>query len=274
MYGNPPVLCYNGVSRMPSVTLDLPAEVLDAVNRLAQKLNVSRAEVLVRAVGVWAGADDLAAALAAERDRAGELERRVASLRGQEAAARTAARRAGAALDPLRDQLGVALQARRRAETEVRLARERAERAGHAADAAKREAQAAEARARAAEEREMAKSAAAVRDAEVARLRDHARELAVRMQTLEADLAHRVMQAGQAGKKAAAAAARATAAERKIPPLIRKLTQAEKAGFAAERQIGGLLRDRAKLREALKKLAREIAQAGAPPAAKPRRSVG
>jgi len=259
---------------MPSVTLDLPAEVLDAVNRLAQRLNVSRTEVLVRAVGAWAGADQLAAALATERARAAGLERRVASLSGQEAAARTAARHAETILGPLRDQLGLALQARRRAEAEVRLARDRAMLSAREADTAKREALAAETRARAAEERDMAKSAAAVRDAEVARLRDHARELAVRMQKLEADLAHRVMQANLAVKKAAVAGVRAAAAERRILPLTRKLAQAEKDGFAAERQIGGLLRDRAGLREALKKYSRELSRGGSPPAAKPRRGVG
>ena len=120
----------------------------------------------------------------------------------------------------------------------------------------------------------MAKSSAAVRDAEVARLRDHARELAMRMQKLEADLAHRVMQSTLAVQKAAAATARAIMAERRIPPLTRKLAQAQKDGFSAERQIGALLRDRAKLRESLRNLVREISRAGSPPPGKPRRSVG
>ncbi len=256
---------------MPAVTLDLPADVLDAVNLLARQYNVSRTEIFARAVGMWGRVEALEEALASHRDRLAEGERRSATLTALEARARAAARAATAGAEALRDELRVTLRGKRLAEAEIRVARDRAALAEARAGDARREAAAAEGRARAAEERDLAKSAEAARDAEVVRLRDHARELAVRMQRLETDLAHRAMETRMAVKKAAAAATRATAAERRLPPLTRQLAQSRKSEYAAERQIGVLLKDRAALREALRKLARELARAGTPAAKPPRR---
>jgi chromosome segregation protein len=244
---------------MPSVTLDLPADVLDAANRLARDLNCHRAEVFARAVAAWSRAGDLEHDLAAARDRADGLARRIVSLAAQEARVRAAARAAAGDLSDTREVLAAAVAARRRAEAEIRLARTRAAVAEADAADARRAVAAAERRARAAEEREMAKSAAAVRDAEVARLRDHARDLAVRMQALEADLAHARMESALAKKNARAAASRAAAAERKLPPLRKRFADAEREGFRAERQIGLLLRERARLRDELRRFARDIA---------------
>lgn len=245
---------------MPSVNLDLPQEALDEVARLAQQLNVHRVDVFVQAVAKLAQSFALEQELsllrehlAAARESTGSLDRRV---RDQEADLA----RLGDDLGEARDEAAAARRDRASLLQEIAAIRTAA--AGLAEERQKLadERNRAAARAREMEEQDRRKTLDVMRDAEVEKVRRHAQEIAVQAQKLEEDLEYQRMDAGLKAKRIESLSRRLSSASRMKKRFETDLTRQRKELFQSERQIGLLLRDRAKLRGELRQLGRILSR--------------
>ncbi|MEK7474048.1 MAG: hypothetical protein AAB152_00300 [Candidatus Coatesbacteria bacterium] len=262
---------------MSSITLDLPADVLEAAARLAQQRNVPRSEIFALAIGAWTRLEALEAELSGLRAEAGRQAEHVGELARNLEDARTGAARLSAELEETHRSRDEGAAARLALEAEVGPLRASLEASREETARLRRETAAAVSRATELEELDRNKVLTVMRDAEVAKLRNHGQELMVGVQKLEKDLEYQKMETSLARAKLDTTARRMTAADRLRRGLETKVKKLEKDSFASEREIGVLLRDRARLREELRRLARIInrglAESPSPRAARPRRST-
>jgi len=250
-----------------SVTLDLPGGVLEAAARLAQKRNVPRAEIFALAIEAWGRMEQLESDLAASRAGAEAQARRLTEL-GREleelraaadrdlVEARATAARASSRLAEREREVAEGAAARRELEGELGPLRAGLEAAREEMTRRRKEAAAALRRATELEELDRKKVLAVMRDAEVAKLRAHAQELMVSVQKLEKDLEYSKLDGSLKAKKLDSTARQLAVSGRMRRALEARLKGLQRDAFASERHIGVLLRDRARLREELRRLAR------------------
>lgn len=254
---------------MASVTVDLPAELLEEVGRLAQQMNVPRTDVYRLAVLAYARS------LAQELELAEARSARAAAARDRQVSDRAArAQRAvilslSRELEAVRGERDVAVRQARGATLEAR--RMAADLAG-ARDSAREAHRLREAAERAAAdlaERDRQKVLAVMRDQEVAALRRRHQDVSVAVQKLEQELVYQKMDADLKARKI-------TGLERQLAATTRQKTEFEagfkreqKETFKSERQIGRLLQERARLRDELKRLAGMMTRSARVPAPPP-----
>jgi chromosome segregation ATPase len=241
---------------MPSLNLDLPQETLDEVSRLAQQLNVHRADVLVRAVGALArtlslerGLEDLRAKHEETDRRRREMEERghaldadVARLSSERDELHKTAEKTEKELASLKRDLSAT-------RLEISQAKQEIAETVSARDAAEK-------RAQEAEERDRRKAFDVMRDAEVDKLRRHSRDVAVMVQELEKELAYQRMEGEMKSRKIGNLTRQLAAATKQKRAFETKSTRTEKEVFDRERRVGNLLKERATLRTELRELAR------------------
>src|SRR5512140_2787266 len=104
---------------MSSITLDLPADVLEAAARLAQQRNVPRSEIFALAIGAWTRLEALEAELAEARAGAARLTEHVGELARNLEDARAGAARLSAELEETRRSRDEGAAARLALEAEV-----------------------------------------------------------------------------------------------------------------------------------------------------------
>jgi chromosome segregation ATPase len=259
---------------VPGLNLDLPQEILDEVSRLAQKFNVHRADVLVRAVqalvksfpleeesaglknrlaeaarekeslGEWLKAQTAAAGhLAEERDALG---RQVADLAEETGALKRDLSEIRVAADGLAQELKNTIAER---DTAVKLTREL-------------------------EEKDRQKVLSVMRDGEVDKLRKHAREIAMHVQELEKELAYQRMEAGVMKKKIESLSRQLAITLKQKKEIDAGFLVQQKDTFKSDRQIGRLLKERADLRAELHKLASLLHKGSGPPPKPPASKAG
>jgi chromosome segregation ATPase len=256
---------------MPSVTIDLPADLLDVVSRLAEAQNVPRADIYRLAVASYARFLEL------ERELDGARESRGEALRARDLEQR-ASRSARALVISLSQQVDdtsrerdLAVRTARTTALEYRRLAAELDVAREAATESRRRREVAEARALELEERDRQKVLAVLRDQEVATLRRRHQELAVTVQKLEQDLVYQRMDAGMKDKKLAGLERQLEAMTKQKGEFETGFKREQKETFKGERQIGRLMQERAKLRDELKRLAGLINRA--PGAAAPARAA-
>jgi chromosome segregation ATPase len=243
---------------MSSITLDLPTDVLEAAARLAQQRNVPRSEIFALAIGAWTRLEALEAELAEMRAGAERQAERVGELARNLEDARAGAARLAAELEEARRARDDGAAACRAFEAELGPLRASLEAAREETARLRQETAAAARRAAELEELDRKKVLTVMRDGEVAKLRNHGQELMVGVQKLEKDLEYQKMETSLARAKLETTARRVAATDRLRRGLETKVKKLEKDSFASEREIGVLLRDRARLREELRRLARII----------------
>jgi hypothetical protein len=256
------------------VTLDLPGGVLETAARLAQKRNVPRAEIFALAIEAWGRMEHLEMDLAAARAEAERQSRRLTDLARDLEAARAGVARASAELAEREREVGEGAVARRALEHELGPLRAGLEAAREEMTRLRREAASAVRRAAELEELDRKKVLAVMRDGEVVKLRAHAQELVVGAQKLDKELEYSKLDGSLKAKKLDSTARQLAVSGRLRRDLEARLKRLQRDAFASERQIGVLLRDRARLREELRRLARIInrglASAPRPASRKPR----
>jgi len=243
---------------MSSVTLDLPADVLEAAARLAQQRNVPRGEIFALAIGAWTKVEALEAELTEARGQAGRQANRLGILARDLEEARAGAARLAAELDEVRRARDEGDAARRALEAELGPVRASLEAAREETAKLRKETAAAVRRAGELEELDRKKIVTVMRDAEVAKLRAHAQDLVVQVQKMEKDLEYQKIETSLARGKLEATARKLAVTDRLRRRLDAKRKALERDGFASEREIGRLLRDRGRLREELRRVARII----------------
>ena len=240
---------------MATVTVDLPADLLEEVNRLAREHNVPRADVYREAVATYARALDQARELGTARETLAAMDRERARTDREVRDRRAFVIGLSGTVESISRERDVAVQRSR--ETTLRcqaLAREIASVRAAIREAEARQLQA-ERTAAQLEERDRQKVLAVMRDRQVESLRKNLQELGVTMQKLESELAYQRMDLGQkAGRLATLTRQLATALGQKKQFETGFLRQ-QKETFRIERQVGKLLQERARLRDELKRLA-------------------
>lgn len=261
---------------MPSLNLDLPQESLDEVARLAQQMNVHRVDVFVRAVSRLSQSLALEKEIAETRDRLAEAEKGISRLDAAIAAEKAIVEELGGALADARRETDAARKAKASLLTEISALRAAAARmAGDQQDLVDQRDDAA-ARSAEAEERQRKKTLEVIRSEEIGKIRRHAQEISVRAQKLQEELEYRRMDADLRTKKLDAAVRRLQSVSRQKKRFEAEAARQRKELFVSERQIGQLLRDRARLRAELKTLGRLLnrGQTIRPPAKKAARRTG
>jgi chromosome segregation ATPase len=255
---------------MPQLNLDLPQEVLDEVSQLAQKFNVHRTDVLIRAVKALTRALELEseaerlkvqlAETAKEKESLGEWLKAQTAAVGKLAGERDALSRHSADLAEQTEIL-------KRDNTELKVG---IDRTGQELKVTIAERDAALKQSRELEEKDRQKVLSVMRDAEVEKLRKHAREIAMNVQELEKELAYQRMEA-DVMKKKLESLTRQTAFTLKLKKELEgKFIIQQKDTFKSDRQVGRLLQERAKLRGELNELVKLLHKGiGVPKAARP-----
>lgn len=257
---------------MSSVTLDLPQEVLEAAARLAQQRNIPRSEVFSLAIGAWSRVAALEVDLDQARTEAGRQAGRLIELARDLEEARAGTERLSAEREEARAARDEAVKACRSLEAEISPLRAALQAAREESARLRREAAASAKRAEELEELDRKKVVAVMRDAEVAKLRAHAQDLVVGIQKLEKEVEYKKLEGKLCRDKLEATSRRLAASEKLRKTLEARRKRMERDSFASDREIGGLLRERAKLREELRRLARIINKGLArPEARKPRK---
>jgi len=258
---------------MPGLNLDLPQEILDEVSRLAQKFNVHRADVLVRAVQALVKSFTLEEETATLQARLAEAAREKESL-GEWLKAQTAA---AGHLAEERDALGrqVAdlaeeVETLKRDLSEIRMT---ADRQAQELRKTFAERDAAVKLAGELEDKDRQKILTVMRDAEVDKLRKHARDMAMHVQELEKELAYQRMESGVMKNKIESLSRQLAAALKQKKELETKHLAQQNETFKSDRQIGRLLKERAALRAELHKLASLLRQGSSPASKPPARKV-
>jgi len=240
---------------MPSVTVDLPTDLLEDVSRLAQQLNIPRSDVYRLALTAYARSLQLEQEVTVAREAlaAADRDHRVKDrLAGQ---ARATIVGLSAELETVREERDRAVRTARGASaTTVRLTRDLAAARGAALDAEQRRDEA-ERRAQDLEERDRQKVLAVLRDQEVATLRRRHQELGVVVQKLEQELVYQRMEADLKTKKMAGLERQLESAVKQRAEFETGFKREQQETFKSERQIGRLLQERARLRDELKRLA-------------------
>ena len=261
---------------MPSLNLDLPQEVLDEVARLAQQLNVHRVDVFVRAVENLAQSLALEKEIAQARTELGEARETITTLERAVAAEEARIDELSGDLAESRRETNAARKSKTSLLSEISALRAAAAKMAGGQQDLIDQRDAARARSDEMEERDRKKTLATMRNAEVEKTRRHAQELAVRAQKLQEEIEYQRMDTALKSKKLETVSQRLQTASRMRKKLQADSARQKKDLFRSERQIGQLMRDRAKLRSDLKELGRLLNRGAAagPAARKPKGRTG
>ncbi len=245
---------------MPSLNLDLPQETLDEVSHLAQDFNVHRVDIFVKAVAKLAQSFELEKELAALTQETTNARERIASLETRIQDQDSFATRITKDLEETRNNAAAAMETRSSLLLEITALKQSATRMADEEAAMRRQRDNAGAQVRDLEERDRRKVISVMRDHEVAKLRKHAQDLAVKLQKLEEECTYQRMDGDLKAKKIDALARQLSSATSTKKEFQKKFTKQQKDSFRSERHIGRLMQERARLRGELNQLAKLLSR--------------